>query len=632
MRIDSTGNVGIGDSSPTEATLVVGNAGAGNIYATFASSGTAALCWDNSGASLINDCSGAPVQDYAELYPTENNTDYGEIVALTDQLVETDYIQTDKNGNPLSAEKKAITKLAKTNKAYQSNIIGVTSQNWADFSSTGHGSVKEEDHPLPVALSGRVITKVSNNNGPIKIGDSITASNIPGVGMKATQAGQVIGKALENFNPENNEVGQIIVFVNLSWYDPDVYLTDTGNLNIGQTGDGSYQVAKSDGSVIKKIGAFSKLVAANIKAGAIETGNLTTQGFYAFQGTIDNLLVRTGLVSTNIQTALISPLPDEKDLAIQIGNTNQTDEAGKLSLQNAQGEEVASIDETGNASFSGELTAENIKTNEVEATKVTVDGQEVATRQSLTDIEELLHQVEQDQNLLSQAATWNSNTATESANIKDLALENLLVTGTVAFKSLSLSDSLTLGSDLIIGSFGINTLSAPLPLQSLAMAPVEIMAGKFKIATNGDVEISGNLSVAGKIEVSGFGDLLTLKDTAGSTVATVDASGSAQFNEIQTRGLIITGANNSSVDQSINPSVINTNATVGKAVIPAGIADITINNSMISDNTLVYLTATSSTLNNVLYVKSKEAGKFIVGFTDPISQDVSFNWWIVEIK
>ncbi|MBP9840755.1 MAG: tail fiber domain-containing protein, partial [Candidatus Pacebacteria bacterium] len=57
MRIVSTGNVGIGDSTPTEGTLVVGSAGGGNIYATFATAGTDTLCWDGAGASLITDCS-----------------------------------------------------------------------------------------------------------------------------------------------------------------------------------------------------------------------------------------------------------------------------------------------------------------------------------------------------------------------------------------------------------------------------------------------------------------------------------------------------------------------------------------------------------------------------------------------
>ena len=51
-----------------------------------------------------------------------------------------------------------------------------------------------------VALSGRVPTNVSLQNGPIKIGDYLTSSSIPGVAMKAIKAGPVIGKALDSFN------------------------------------------------------------------------------------------------------------------------------------------------------------------------------------------------------------------------------------------------------------------------------------------------------------------------------------------------------------------------------------------------------------------------------------------------
>ena len=57
VRIANDGNLGVGDTTPVEAKLVVGEAGAGNIYATFATANTETLCWDASGASLITDCS-----------------------------------------------------------------------------------------------------------------------------------------------------------------------------------------------------------------------------------------------------------------------------------------------------------------------------------------------------------------------------------------------------------------------------------------------------------------------------------------------------------------------------------------------------------------------------------------------
>jgi len=77
---------------------------------------------------------------------------------------------------------------------------------------------------------------------------------------------------------------------------------------------------------------------------------------------------------------------------------------------------------------------------------------------------------------------------------------------------------------------------------------------------------------------------------------------------------------------------ITTNSTVGKALIPAGVDQITITNPKVTDYTLVYVTPTSSTQNRVLYVKEKSIGYFVVGFTDPIDIDTNFNWWIVQVE
>jgi hypothetical protein len=86
-----------------------------------------------------------------------------------------------------------------------------------------------------VALAGRVPVKVSLENGPIEVGDLLTsASSTPGVAMKATGPGRVIGMALEplseadfqNCNIENSlkiencelKIGRVMVFVNPHWY------------------------------------------------------------------------------------------------------------------------------------------------------------------------------------------------------------------------------------------------------------------------------------------------------------------------------------------------------------------------------------------------------------------------------
>ncbi len=71
----------------------------------------------------------------------------------------------------------------------------------------------------PIALAGRVPTKVSTMNGVIKIGDSLAASTIPGVAVKALQAGPIVGMALENYDV--SDVGMIEVFVNPTWWGGD---------------------------------------------------------------------------------------------------------------------------------------------------------------------------------------------------------------------------------------------------------------------------------------------------------------------------------------------------------------------------------------------------------------------------
>jgi hypothetical protein len=53
-----------------------------------------------------------------------------------------------------------------------------------------------------VGLAGRVPVKVSTKNGDIMPGDYITTSDIPGVGIKATEPGHTIGKALTTYAGE----------------------------------------------------------------------------------------------------------------------------------------------------------------------------------------------------------------------------------------------------------------------------------------------------------------------------------------------------------------------------------------------------------------------------------------------
>ncbi|MBU1173125.1 MAG: hypothetical protein KKD44_26475, partial [Proteobacteria bacterium] len=283
-----------------------------------------------------------------------------------------------------------------------------------------------------------------------------------------------------------------------------------------------YKIRTISGEIIEGIEAFAGLAVANIKAGAIEvtdltvkssayiantlragaieTASITTDTFLAFQGTVDNLLITSGLVSPIINTETISPIADS-DLIIDLDNSapSATDPSfGKLVVKGVDEQEVASIDAEGNATFSGTLESEKVKTKELVADRIYVD--EIISKSSpseespitIEQIEELLRQSQEDQELLADVTDSNIFTATDSASLDELVLGQLYVTGQAAINTLSVSTSFTVGSDFVAQSFigedgtiinSLDTLSAPLKLQSLAMAPLEIMAGKVIIDT-----------------------------------------------------------------------------------------------------------------------------------------------------
>jgi hypothetical protein len=211
----STDRVGIGTATPS-STLDV--AGAIELDLT-ASTNNFALCHENNGASnneVIKDCAGTPSADYMEMYSVANDVETGDVL-----MPGTEYVTT-KNGQRL-------TKLVKSSGAYQRNVIGIASNpdEAGDFNSVGH-NIKDEDHPYPVALNGRVLVKMSQSSPALEPGDYITAADEAGKATKATQPGLAIGKVLESWTPGSGQA-MVLTFVSLSWYDPGQNLQGSPN-------------------------------------------------------------------------------------------------------------------------------------------------------------------------------------------------------------------------------------------------------------------------------------------------------------------------------------------------------------------------------------------------------------------
>jgi hypothetical protein len=117
-----------------------------------------------------------------------------------------------KNGSILSSSEKDGPVLS--NVAYDPQVIGVVSQDAAIVvNSTG------SKNGVPIISVGSVYVQVSSKDGPIKKGDLITTSTIPGVGAKALKAGYVLGTALEDYsNTDPQAIGLIALNLDLHYF------------------------------------------------------------------------------------------------------------------------------------------------------------------------------------------------------------------------------------------------------------------------------------------------------------------------------------------------------------------------------------------------------------------------------
>lgn len=222
--------------------------------------------------------------DVAEDYPTRDDT-----------LEPGDLISIDTN------ERGFVTK---SQGAGDSGVIGVYSENPALELSQGDGALGN-NKVVAVALAGRVPLKVTTENGPIKNGDYLTASSVPGVAMRATKAGVVVGQAMAPYN--DTGVGKITVYVKSNSYNgttADLFENiDTSAPNYEQdvlakiangTQEGVISEINTD-RLIAQMEVISPkivtdlLIAKNIKADHIEGLEILTNQISSLKSQVSNL-------------------------------------------------------------------------------------------------------------------------------------------------------------------------------------------------------------------------------------------------------------------------------------------------------------------------------------------------------
>ena len=295
-----TGRVGIGVTSPSWLLSQVGN-NAGNIASIFNANTT-----DSTTMSALRIALGTTstttnarfIQFYAGATTDSNGTGVGRI-KLNNNAVQyqsggadvAEYMTVPSSesataGDIIAAKSSGNVKASSSD----SYLIGVVSDT-AAFVGGATETAETDPNKRIVGIAGFVSTKVT---GDIAIGDAITAGSTAGVGVKATKAGYIIGKAAAAHSGGGTD--RILVSVMPGWYDPQALATTTAN---SFTISGN-NILDGNGDVVSRIGAFEGIytrdatISATLKLASDLFTDLTGNGLTNNSGSLGINLTTSG--------------------------------------------------------------------------------------------------------------------------------------------------------------------------------------------------------------------------------------------------------------------------------------------------------------------------------------------------
>jgi len=261
-------------------------------------SDTAVLVFDGTNWLQLA-CNASNTADIAENYYTEDLAiEAGDVVKLAS-------LNSELLNEKERKQEHQYPSIAKTGKAYDSGLVGVITTS-PSITLGGYEKLSSGAETRSVALVGRVPVKVSLENGPVAVGDFLTASSTSGVAMKASGAGQVIGRALESFEgfvtecevkfekrkvfdeagiekteeeivltecqTVPSEIGKVMTMINVGWQGYDLSVITNENGEIVQT-----ELQQGLASLGLQVNDYGSLVVGKLTAKEIITEQLTVQ-------------------------------------------------------------------------------------------------------------------------------------------------------------------------------------------------------------------------------------------------------------------------------------------------------------------------------------------------------------------
>jgi hypothetical protein len=498
-----------------------------------------------------------------------------------------------------------------------------------------------------------------------------------------------------------------------SAYLNNLAITDTGDLNITQDNNsttGRYKLTDNNGNAITQLARLAEVFTAHIKAGFIETQKLATDSFSVSSEnvTIAGMTIRDYIISVvrnsdlvqpnnvispiaevdQTHTNVISPLAQNSAISIKLDNN-------KFEIfndHNASGSAVASIDNQGNATFSGSLNSQNLAVNSdatvsgtLHAGKIVADEIEglaakvgTLSAQNITNVTNIFFATPSSTLANSNTSGGSQNSSTQqnglpgpSLGFTDISsyssflayVPNLHATtaqfdnGIMALGPSSLSDTsitgqLSIDGQMIFASNSINVLGADLEIQPLRQGAIAFEGNLVRIDTDGNLTVNGKSyfhntlyanvisPMAGQNLNVTLGDQLT-SDGTDQKFQINNASSSAVFSVNTIGDLVASGAatinklNLSLVQPALAVSSTESIATgsAGMAQINMHQKEITIKNTLVTEHSLIYITpvGTPDTTSQVPYLLRQVAGEsFSVGVPQFTTQPIEFNYLIVN--
>jgi hypothetical protein len=329
----------------------------------------------------------------------------------------------------------------------------------------------------PVALAGRVPTKVNLEGGPIQIGDRIALSSESGVGKRATLFEDSVGTALEPYTASST-ANKITVFINLergvNIEELSLGLMEKWGIKITTS---TFSATNSPALELTDSSALSIL--GNLVAGKqalvqkLEISNLNTDRILAGLEIITPRVVTQNLIIDTIETFSGTGL----SINLQSGelfNIFSINSTTTSTPNNASSTPVITFDSLGNGFFAGTLTANTISANQIEGLNI-IAGQ-------ISVLSSTIDQMNQ------ASSTASSTIIVAGLETNSLLTDTLEVNGLAEFiRGISVTGSSTFIGDVTIeGNLQLMTLSVRdinSPVISFITSSLEILSVGLSDAT-----------------------------------------------------------------------------------------------------------------------------------------------------